>query len=101
MPNSNPRFESALQQARQSIDLIDDKIIALLTERSACVASIAAIKRQNHLAAYDANRENRIIERISKVNPTYYQGSDLEKIFRSILRAGLNQQLIPASKFKD
>jgi chorismate mutase len=49
--NSNPRFEPDLQHARQSIDMIDDKIIALLTERSVCVASIAVIKRQNQLAA--------------------------------------------------
>lgn len=94
MPNSNQHDKSNLQHTRQSIDIIDNKIIELLAERSTCVAVIAEIKNQQNLPAYDAEREKYIIDSICKNNPTHYQSTDMTKIFRAILRAGLNQQLL-------
>lgn len=94
MSNSNKYFKPHLLHARQSIDIIDNKIIELLTERSACVATIGQIKRENDLSAFDTERENSIIERVIQHNPTQYQSTDLGKIFRAIFRAGLNQQLL-------
>jgi len=101
MPNPDQNCEHQLQQARQSIDIIDKKIIDLLTERSTCVATIADIKRQQDLPAYDAERERQVIDKLCQNNPTHYQTADLEKIFRTILRAGLNQQLLQQADVKD
>lgn len=101
MPNLNQHSEPHLQHVRQSIDVIDNKIVELLAERSTCVASIAEIKRQQEYPAYDVEREKHIIDSVCKKNPTHYQSADLEKIFRTILRAGLNQQLLQHADIED
>lgn len=93
MPNSQSA-QIQLVQLREMIDQVDKQLLDLLTHRSDCVEKIAAIKCQHKLPIYDGVRENRIIEKMTQDNPTRYQSVDLANIFHSILRAGLNQQLL-------
>ncbi|TQV84414.1 chorismate mutase [Aliikangiella coralliicola] len=86
--------DSELFDVRREIDQIDEKIIQLLTLRSKCVEQIAEIKCRQNLSIYDSSRENNIIEKFTRDNPTHYQSVDMANIFHAILRAGLNQQLL-------
>lgn len=90
-----------LSSVRQTIDQIDEQLINLLKQRSECVEKIAEYKCINKLSIYDAARENRILEKVTKNNPTRYQSVDMANIFNAILRAGLNQQLLYRSEHEE
>ncbi len=90
-----------LATVRQTIDLIDEQLTSLLKQRSECVEKIAEYKCVNNLSIYDAERENRILEKVTKNNPTRYQAVDMANIFHAILRAGLNQQLLYRSEHEE
>lgn len=101
MSQSINNIEEQFLYYRQSVDIIDENIIKLLAERSKCVAAIAEIKYQKNLSVFDAEREKHIIDQVFKDNPTLYQATDVAKIFRSILRAGVNQQLLYRADVED
>ncbi len=90
-----------LKEIRQDIDRIDNQLIELLKQRSECVERVAKIKCENQLPIYDSKRENEILDEITHNNPTKYQNVDLANIFHTILRAGLNQQLLYRSEHED
>jgi len=87
-----------LQDLRAEIDKVDDQLLRLLAARSRLVQKVAEAKCKQNLAIYDGNREAEIINRLVSNNPTFYQDVDLENIFHTILRAGLNQQLLYRSE---
>ncbi len=101
MLNLKLKDKSDLSQSRCRIDEIDQQIITLLTQRSACVNEIAGIKYQHKMPIYDSERETKIIEKISAYNPTGYHDVDMATIFHAILRAGLNQQLLYRSAHEE
>ena len=90
-----------LNSVRQTIDDIDAQIIQLLSERSNCVKQIAIYKCENKLSIYDAERENKILDKITRENPSQYQAVDMANIFHAIMRAGLNQQLLYRSEHEE
>ena len=94
MSDSSKLDNQDLSMVRQEIDLIDKQLIELLRQRSECVEQIAKYKCQHKLSIYDATRENRILDKITKENPSQYQSVDMANIFHAIMRAGLNQQLL-------
>ncbi len=101
MSEFEPDYTKDLSEIRQNIDAIDAKLIELLTQRSQCVEKIADIKCKHKVSIYDSNRENRIIEKVTTDNPSSYQAVDMANIFHSILRAGLNQQLLYRSEHEE
>jgi len=94
MPEIEKKDSQTLIEARNSIDLIDRKLIELLKQRSLCVEQIAAYKCEHKISIYDATRENKILDKITLENPSQYQSVDMANIFHAIMRAGLNQQLL-------
>ena len=95
------QMESKLATARDEIDKIDEQLITLLAQRSQCVEKIAEIKCHSKISIYDSERENKILQAVTENNPTKYQSVDMANIFHSILRAGLNQQLLYRSEHVD
>jgi len=93
MPNYNDRHEFLFLQARELIDNIDMQIVELLAQRSICIASIAKIKQINNLAVRDGDRENIILDRVTKEPVGFYHANDVAKVFYAIFQAGINQQL--------
>lgn len=55
-----------LEQMRQEIDKIDDRIIEAFKERMALSAKIAKFKKDNNLPVLDAYREKEKLNRIAK-----------------------------------
>ena len=90
-----------LSSVRESIDKIDKQLIDLLRQRSECVEQIAIYKCEHKLSIYDATRENKILDKITKENPSCYQAVDMANIFHAIMRAGLNQQLLYRSEHEE
>ena len=56
---------SGLEELRQEIDLIDDKIKALFDRRMALVLDIGKIKAKGNLPVLDSEREREIVSRLT------------------------------------
>lgn len=54
-----------LQDYRNEIDEMDDRLVALLRQRFALSRSIAAFKAENHLPVLDRAREQAILNRLA------------------------------------
>ena len=86
-----------LEEAREKIDQIDDRIFDLLRERASIVCDVAEAKRragEDSRSAFRPEREaqifRRLYQRASDANGPDYDG--LARIWREILSAGLEQQ---------
>ena len=65
-----------INELRTKIDLLDDKISDLISERVKTARKIVEIKGRNDMPKDDLSRENAIVKRISELHP---ENSDLLK----------------------
>ena len=71
---------------RKEVDEIDDQILVLLSRRFEITNRIGKIKAENHLPAYDENREKQIVRRLKKKSNELSLNLELTRsIFKSIL----------------
>ncbi|MBR1891006.1 MAG: chorismate mutase [Clostridia bacterium] len=54
-----------LQSLRNEIDVIDDQIVQLFIKRLNVVKRIDLVKKQNGASAYDENRQNDVLKRLT------------------------------------
>ena len=54
-----------LKQCRETIDVIDNQIVALFKQRMGIVVDIAAYKREHNLPILNTGREQEVLDRIS------------------------------------
>ena len=55
-----------IKEIRKRIDATDEQLAELLAERMKLAADVAAYKKENGMAVYDAQREKEVIERVSR-----------------------------------
>ena len=55
-----------LEQIRNEIDKVDDKLLKLFTERMELSGKVAQIKKDNNLSVSNKSRERQIIDRLTK-----------------------------------
>ena len=82
--------EKELNQLRDRIDEIDENILMLLNERAKLAKRVGSIKKKNNLPIYVPSREQKIFERLEKLNielgeifPTEY----IKPVYREIISA--------------
>ena len=64
-----------LQEMRNTIDAIDDEIIALYIRRMETAAQVGAWKREHGVQVLDAGREQALLRRVGeKAGPRYAEG---------------------------
>ena len=73
----------ALQKLRGEIDAIDAELIALLNRRYQAVVAIGEYKRERHLPIFDPTRQQKLMERLKKLN----QGPMTTEILQSVYDA--------------
>lgn len=56
--------EAALASLRQEIDTIDDRLVAVLAERMACIERVVAVKQVNGLPARLDGRVEEVVARV-------------------------------------
>lgn len=54
---------SLIDEAREKINAIDEKMVKLFEERMACVLDVLKYKKEHNLAVFDSKREQEIIEK--------------------------------------
>jgi len=70
---------------RKRLDLIDEQIISLLSERARVIVKLADFKRYHNMPVYVPEREASIIERLRTINPGPLSGDAIERIYRKVL----------------
>ena len=74
-----------LDELRNRLDAIDDRVVALLSERAHIVAHVAEVKQQHHLPIYIPEREASIIRRLRTINPGPLSSDAIERIYRAVI----------------
>jgi chorismate mutase-like protein len=74
-----------LDELRGRLDAIDERVIALLSERAHIVDQVAAIKHQRNIPIYIPTREASIIQRLRMINTGPLSGDAIERIYRTII----------------
>lgn len=81
-----------LSKQREEINKIDRQLVELLERRMEVVTEVAEIKKKHHLAIFDSQREQAILQKLSK------QITDSEKVsyildsFQAIMDDSKNYQ---------
>jgi monofunctional chorismate mutase len=76
-----------LEEKRKEIDLIDRKLLSLFNHRLRTALEIGKVKKKMGKKIYDPGREKRVLERLHAKNRGPLTEKDLEKIFRTMIRA--------------
>ena len=86
-----------LEQIRNKIDEVDDKLLELISARAALAAEVRELKSNDSGQAsyYRPEREARILQHIIDSNPGPLSGEEVARLFREIISAclALEQQL--------
>jgi len=70
---------------RERLDIIDEQILSLLSERAKVVMKVANFKRRHNIPVYIPEREASIIERLRTINPGPLPGEAIERIYRTVV----------------
>lgn len=81
--------KNTLEELRNCIDRIDDKILELLNERAASVVAIGKLKRGASRDFYVPSREREIYQRLTGNNTGPFPNEALKSVFREIISASL------------
>jgi len=74
-----------LDLLREQLDIIDERIISLLSERAKVVMKVADFKRHHNMPVYIPEREEAIIERLRTINPGPLPGDAIERMYRTVV----------------
>lgn len=93
-------MENNLKSLRSNIDKIDDEILELFIRRLRIVEDIYEYKKINGINIYDQKRENEILQKIDKNMSVNKYKSELESLFKSIMKisSSYQEKLLGAKK---
>ena len=74
-----------LDELRGRLDAIDERVIALLSERAYIVDQVATVKQQHNIPVYIPVREASIIQRLRMINTGPLSGDAIERIYHIII----------------
>ena len=74
-----------IEDWRKKIDAIDLDLVKLLNERGAAARAIGRLKQQTNLPVYEPQREEIILQNVSKANAGPLPTPDLHFIFQNII----------------
>ncbi|WP_158589285.1 chorismate mutase [Atopobacter sp. AH10] len=83
---------SQLEQLRDEINLLDQKILKLLEERFQLSSDVADYKHSHHLPIYQANREEEILEKVTQQLHNKALSPAVEEVWLSIFSASRKLQ---------
>lgn len=81
-----------IEDWRKKIDELDQKLVALLSERARAAVEIGKLKRDTSLPIYEPDRERIVFENVQAQNPGPLPGRDLVRIYERIIDVMRNIQ---------
>ncbi len=82
-----PDAASELADLRRQIDDVDRAILASLNERARLVQAVGGVKEKGGVGVYEAGRERRIVEELTRANSGPFPNAGLGPVFREIISA--------------
>jgi chorismate mutase/prephenate dehydratase len=79
-----------LEKLRDKIDDVDAKILGLLNKRAKVVLNVAHLKQDMGAKFYVPNREQKIVDRLKRLNKGPFPDDALRPLFREIMSASLS-----------
>jgi chorismate mutase len=77
--------ERALAQCRDSINIVDLRILQLLNERTSIVENVGRIKKQAAMPIYEPRREDEVYRNVTANNPGPLSNDAVRRIFERII----------------
>ena len=74
-----------IKKLRKKIDLIDKKLIDLITQRVKSALKVSEVKKKKNMYSYSPEREAEVLKRIRKLNPGIIPHETLEFLFTQIM----------------
>ncbi|MFP5470029.1 MAG: chorismate mutase [Bacteroidia bacterium] len=91
--SENTQFISQLEQLRSDIDVIDERLIRLLSERMDIVEKIGLFKKENNITVFQVERWKEILDNRSELARLLNLDNTLiEEIFKAIHKASVEKQ---------
>lgn len=81
-----------IEDWRKKIDELDQRLVALLSERARAAVEIGKLKRNTSLPIYEPDRERIVFENVQAGNPGPLPGRDLVRIYERIIDVMRNIQ---------
>jgi len=82
-----------LEEVRENIDRIDNEIIKLIAERKGYVVQASKFKK-NEEGVRDANRVEKVIEKVRKLAEKYGADQDMiEKLYREMISGFISMEM--------
>src|SRR5215210_955440 len=82
----------SLDDLREHIDTIDDRILALLEERANIVARVADEKRARHATFFNPERERAVLDRLEAKGAGRFPREAIRAVYREVMSACLALQ---------
>ncbi len=79
------RGVSRLDELRRRIDEIDDKLVALLSERAACALEIGHEKKLAGMEVYQPSRETEVLAHVQRINQGPLDDEAVKRLFERII----------------
>ncbi len=86
---------------RKKIDELDRAIVELISQRARAAHAIGELKRGEHMAIYEPDRERIVFENVRQSNPGPLPDRDLLRIYErimDIMRQIQQEEIAPASR---
>jgi chorismate mutase len=77
--------ELDLADWRAKIDVIDEQIVKLISERAAAANAIGELKHRSGMAVYEPKREQTVIEHVCRVNPGPLPNEEMAHIYERLM----------------
>lgn len=103
MPNLSPEEYpqlASLEECREKIDEVDDRILELLNERTKLALAAHALKQEMKWP-FDTRREHKIIERLTNKNQGPLEYGDLTGIYFAIFQSTRHAQKLSREAGQD
>ena len=74
-----------IDDLRQRIDEIDERLVELLNARAGCALEIGRLKEELGLAIYQPDRERQVLAHVRQVNPGPLDDEAIARLFERII----------------
>jgi chorismate mutase len=77
--------EKELADWRARIDVLDEQIVRLISERAAAATAIGEIKHRSGMAVYEPQREQNVFAHVKRVNPGPLPDQEMQHIYERLI----------------
>jgi chorismate mutase len=70
---------------RNKIDVLDEQIVRLISQRAEAAQAIGELKKQSELPVYEPRREQAVFDHVKRVNPGPLADTEIIHVYERII----------------